>query len=79
MVLFHSSSLAIWLGTIFFALSMSNVFPCSLAMVEQYFPVNGKTITKRIKDMARLVIEYQNRPKQSEEITHKSNGHFLLF
>ncbi|XP_068714834.1 major facilitator superfamily domain-containing protein 4A-like isoform X1 [Montipora foliosa] len=44
MLIFRASESALWIGTSTFGLFMSNVFPTSVALAEQYFNVTG-TVT----------------------------------
>ncbi|KAM7432889.1 glucose transmembrane transporter [Porites harrisoni] len=44
MLIFRASESALWMGTSTFGLFMSNVFPTSVALAEQYFNVTG-TVT----------------------------------
>ena len=41
MLAFRASESALWMGTSTFGLFMSNVFPTSVALAEQYFNVTG--------------------------------------
>lgn len=41
MLIFRASESALWMGTSTFGLFMSNVFPTSVALAEQYFNVTG--------------------------------------
>jgi len=41
MLIFRASESALWIGTSTFGLFMSNVFPTSVALAEQYFNVTG--------------------------------------
>ena len=41
MLAFRASETALWMGTSTFGLFMSNVFPTSVALAEQYFNVTG--------------------------------------
>ena len=41
MLVFRASESALWMGTSTFGLFMSNVFPTSVALAEQYFNVTG--------------------------------------
>ena len=41
MLIFRASASALWMGTSTFGLFMSNVFPTSVALAEQYFNVTG--------------------------------------
>ncbi|XP_028514987.1 major facilitator superfamily domain-containing protein 4A isoform X2 [Exaiptasia diaphana] len=41
MLIFKDSAVVLWIGTSTFGLFMSNVFPSSVALVEQYFEVTG--------------------------------------
>ena len=41
MLAFRASENALWMGTSTFGLFMSNVFPTSVALAEQYFNVTG--------------------------------------
>ena len=45
MLVFRASESALWMGTSTFGLFMSNVFPTSVALAEQYFNVTGLLIT----------------------------------
>ena len=48
MLVFRASESALWMGTSTFGLFMSNVFPTSVALAEQYFNVTGLLITDEL-------------------------------
>ena len=48
MLVFRASESALWMGTSTFGLFMSNVFPTSVALAEQYFNVTGLLITNEL-------------------------------
>lgn len=54
MLIFNDSAIVLWIGTSTFGLFMSNVFPSSVALVEQYFDVTGKDGSEHSKMSAIL-------------------------
>ena len=47
MLIFRASESALWMGTSTFGLFMSNVFPTSVALAEQYFNVTGNSMKRQ--------------------------------